>query len=1328
MSIIVYVGHSGQRLTVDPGVTSTLDALRSRIAQDAGIQPRSQILLTAQGRQVRTQTLLTENELFAFDSALLTTREPVEGLHVSPGSSGDESYDPGVAPDTIADQNDLRSWQNLFKQRKDWASGLFTACSDLAQRAQQLQDEEIAINRSLNVAVVSLQQHVKSAQQKYDSAVQWSGEIIREHEAEVANWEDHLDSLRHIPARSEFVRFIQAKKDGSTRRLSQVVGMNTLQGFVDLPAVRKSAGQAKSILSDFTQQINNITQNVDHVAQDSQDLQQAAENMGDQSVSESSLEPQALLEEITAVFKKVASDLEHVQSLSSTSTSVSQASKMALLHTRNYLPNLSEYCTEMNELISRCRDKRNSAADMGLEHMRTLSNIESQIAFVYSDLKGLEFPEESEKVFTTLSIISRLPSVYGQLLVESVRRREWVAKMKRDSANLQEEMAVYQEEEEKRRKKWMQSVEDIVDPESLLSTKALGIEMSLQNEGGSWPAVTRQELDDYLSVLLQVYGSGPVTDEFEQSVKDLDKPTRKQIKHAKAFKNGSMHEAAFGDTSLLLRGDDQHKTLRESNSRLQEELKAQKSRQIEEKKLARRVVDLEAELSVAKDHIGSLENEAKSRKDSDAETQKQVDEAISTKKDLMENMEAQQREFANERRTLELELQAAKEKIEEAEDEIERMAGSRDHERAGTDERVKLLEEEVARLKEDAAGHAARAATAQDARTIVERKLERAERARNEADLNAKQLQDRLNSNDLVATEQSERFASAFAHLSPKVEAPNGLAALSIALEEVARKSVAHAKDMEEAVAFAKSENESLWRSNESQRGELSSSAERYAQLEDELQKAQEQKAGDEAKVTTLEQQLQDEQAQLRSLRDKFADGETGSEVLRQRVAEEEQRASNLAKDLAEAKSHVNSIDVELMRMQKKHKTYQESADSMRERLGKRAERAKEVSQRLYAQNARLSRLLERIGLAISYGDNGTMVIERASKLGASSIVDPHSLLNRTISITSPPVTRRSSGASEPTDLMSLHWPDAISTTEEGNQYEAFLLQMSRFNIETFSDAVVKRIRDFEYTAKKYIREAKETGKRAEAYKERSIKLRGEAHAKIAVKDFKEGDLALFLPTRGQAKGAWAAFNIGCPHYFLAEKEGMRLVSREFIVARISKVEQKVVDLSKTLSRDTDDHSEAPSLDDDNPFDLSDGLTWWLVHAAEDRGIGGAPTTPGLGKSTVAAVNVDAKGSIRMKRASKSDDASKHLNKSLESRRSSSNSKRSVAGSLGSATAATAHATASGSPVVRSRAESQASLRPPPGASGNGLGIIQDNHDDAQYQGDQVRRDLLWGP
>jgi autophagy-related protein 11 len=120
MSIQLFIGHSGQRLALDSTVTS-LDGLRAWVAQHAGIQVRNQILLTAQGKQVRQQTLLTESELFVFDSSLFASKEPANLPGVD--ALGDiEPYSPGTPPDTIANQNDLQAWQALFRSRKSWAS------------------------------------------------------------------------------------------------------------------------------------------------------------------------------------------------------------------------------------------------------------------------------------------------------------------------------------------------------------------------------------------------------------------------------------------------------------------------------------------------------------------------------------------------------------------------------------------------------------------------------------------------------------------------------------------------------------------------------------------------------------------------------------------------------------------------------------------------------------------------------------------------------------------------------------------------------------------------------------------------------------------------------------------------------------------------------------------------------------------------------------------------------------------------------------------------------------------------------------------------------
>lgn len=1392
MSLQINIGHSGRILQIDTSRISSLDALRSWVAQGASIPTNKQVFLTNKGKSVRPQTLLTETELFVFDSTLLTPSvggAPKRSLDLADEPTTTNTSSP---PDTITNQTDLQSWQTLFQDRLRWAMDLRAQSASLAAYAQRSVEEQAVIQRGLGVAVMSLQIHTKSAEQKHAAAESWSNDLLREQEKRNDTWEGDLRTLGELRARPEFARFIQVQREPS--RPAQGT---TLQSFVDVAQVKRAAESSQSIMAGFTKRVDGIRSLLKDSGAQSEDLLNATEQMQAMSSNEASTEPDKLMEEIDIIIRKMSSDLDHVKSLARNAQSVSQASKMALLHTRNYIPNLQEYSAEMNELIQRTVQQRNSTAEAALQHMQTLAKIENQLSHAYSEIKALDVPQEDQNAFHILNTVSRLPYVYGSLLVEAVRRREWVEKMKRDSSTLAEEMATYQEEEERRRKKWLNSIDDVVRPE-IFKSKALGIEINLQVEEDNWPVVSRQDLIDYIDRLHEIKAEKDMIEGIMQEMKSLDQPTKKQIKHAKTFKNGSMHEAAFGSTSLMLRGEDEYKVLRDANSRLEEELRGHKSRvrkledllhrqtamsrvstgdvftpQIElvsgpelpriqspkpsqdfirqdallsrrvsvqqpteEKKLARRIVTLEAELQTLKDRNTTLEKDAQAKRKVEEDGRLQIEEAISTKKDIMENMEAQQREFANERRTLEQELGHARSKIEEIEDEIDRLLGSRD----GIDARSRALVTEL----EDARSDAAAAAKAsqeqferieqalqeqQDQNHELVDQIKAAQSAKEESE---KRMQAMGEQNQQSEMDHRSALAAAHGHLSPATELPSKYTNLVLGLEDLARRSASHVRDLAQAIAMAKSENESLLSQRELQDAELSEAKSKQAELETDLARLRDTSAAEKASAASLSTQLDDEREQLRLLRTKFADGETGADTIRQRAAEEEARAGQLARELAGSKSHINSLDVELMHVQNKLNAAQTAVTTTTERLTQRSARSREVSQRLYTNNARLLRLLETLGFAVSHKDSA-MTIERASKVGASTmLMDPSAAMNRTVSLSSPPLTRKSSQSDDPHTLNFLHWADAPTPEDEASVYEAFIKHIALFSTDTFSEAIAKRLRDFEYTARKWQKEAK-------SYKEKSHRFQAEGHAKIAVRDFKEGDLALFLPTKGKHMGAWAAFNINAPHHFLHEREGMSLSRREWLVARISRVEERVVDLSKSMSvapsdgRSIGSASNMSLEDNDNPFELSDGLTWYLVHAAEEKG--GAPTTPGLGKSTVASANVDARGSIRVKKGLKSDDASKTLNKSLDSRRSSSNSKVSVKGAI-VPTIAGPSTEQSTLPLGRGRSESQSHINDARSAP-SGLGILssasttpQKEKDDAPpiTHHDQVRNDLLWGP
>ena len=234
--------------------------------------------------------------------------------------------------------------------------------------------------------------------------------------------------------------------------------------------------------------------------------------------------------------------------------------------------------------------------------------------------------------------------------------------------------------------------------------------------------------------------------------------------------------------------------------------------------------------------------------------------------------------------------------------------------------------------------------------------------------------------------EQKELLTGLYSSLSPGATVPGDSAGLVSELEGIVQRSVDQSKDLAQAVALARSENENLQAALDYQRAEVSSLATKLDSRESDIMRAQEELSAEKAMAASVAAQLEEERGHLKDLRDKFADGETGSESLRRRLAQEETKVSKLSSLLAETKSHVNSLDVELLSFQSKYRTLQDTTQTATTRLDDRGQRVKEITQRLYTQNDRLYRLLELLGFAVTHEDD-TMSIQRASKIGTSSVL-----------------------------------------------------------------------------------------------------------------------------------------------------------------------------------------------------------------------------------------------------------------------------------------------------------------------------------------------------
>ncbi|ORY14286.1 autophagy-related protein 11-domain-containing protein [Clohesyomyces aquaticus] len=1361
MSLQIAVAHTGQRLDADPVSFNSIEALKQWISSATDIPTECQILLTTRGKHVKLQALLTEKEIFVYDRELSTGAQPPVAPTQIP-----ESYVPENPPDTLSSHTDLRAWQTLFQARRDWAVAILEKSKAMSSIASKHFGEQATIETGTQIAVGNHDSHIRGLEQKHQAAKDWFDGVEKETGDNLRRLDADFGQLGSIPAKAEFVQFLAKElRSAQGGRRPSLTRNLTLQDYLDAEAVRKATSVSKRVRDSFGKRIAGMGSQLAKISADYNELLSAVGQSQSRSLVDDSEEPTRLFNEIDAVAKKVESDFKHVMGLPANSKSVASVSKMALLHTRNFLPAIKEYSAEMSDLLRRSVEQKNFAIRNSVDSMRSIADIESVISALNAELEAINIPQDGVAAFELISLVGRLPYIYGTLLVEAIRRREWMEKMKRDTSSLAEEMAGYQEEEERRRKKWLKPIADVINIEAVQGSM-LGFEMNVQTDKSQWPAVNRDDLQEYLKVLQRLEGQESEVESLRQAIKDLDRPSKQQIKRAKNFKMGSVHEPAFGKGSqLMLRGDDELRGLKEANAKLEDELKGSKSRvrrledllhrqthvsrlsiggggfpsmgpqspadpstptleapsprpqeelsrrsSISSRRFStnqgqdekRRIVRLEQELAVEKEARAALEKDAQSRKEEEAEFRRQVEEAISTKENIMENMKAQTKEFADERRSLEEEIQAYKGKIEEAEDELDRILGSRDNERNGIDAKIHSLTAELEKARREAVK------MAEDADKVI-------------SDLRAE-----LEKQKESEAQYHESLTVTFNRLSPGDEAPDDHSALISQLEDLALRSFSHQEELQKAVAMAQSENDTTRARAQQTEADLKAD---LGKQEAEVSYLRDQLNSEKAKAASIAEELEEERGHLHDLRNKFAEGETGSEALRKRAEEEEAKVGRLSMELADSKSHINSLDVELMHLQKKVTKF-EDLDLTRHQ--QRSVRAKELSHRLYAQHDRLLRLLETLGLFITYED-GDMVIQRVSKVGGSTIMnDPNGLGRSTITSSPTPLKRHLEDYS---DLTFLQWSESTKPEEEDQRYHELIDTLNRFNIETFGEAVAKRLRDMEHTARKWQKEAR-------AYRDKAHRFQADAHEKIAFRSFKEGDLALFLPTRNQATRPWAAFNIGAPHYFLREQDSHKLHGREWLVARISKVEERIVDLSKALEggagrASLDGRSiasnSAVSFEDDNPFDLSDGLRWYLLDAAEEKP--GAPGTPGLGRTTAASITrVDGKGQMEPTKKKGLNDPAKQLGKSLDSRRSSGTSRKSipVVGNRSST-----EALAQGENAINSGPNSAVATRGASPAAGPGPSHLRESSSgpvvnsgvDRLLEGqEEVRKDLLWGP
>ncbi|CCC04856.1 unnamed protein product [Sordaria macrospora k-hell] len=1229
----VLIAHTGQRLEINSRTITSLDGLKESVASQSSIPVECLIALTPQGKSLRWQPTQPETEIYIYDSRL--TQPPQPGASPPPISELPvPRYNAPSPPNSIQDTRSIPAWQKLFETRRAWAFDVVEDCARMDAATRERYAEMDVMLRCLDAAVANLENAVKGLENKYVELKEWSTSAQADYSALATGLDRYLSLARGIAISSSMAQFMTCRDHGGWKgRPTQ--RQSTLEDLVDLEHARQAGKLAPSALRRFKDRINNLDKAATRLFQDADTLMHKFEATMSRSALSHDGESSHLLQDIEALANKIDNDY-HVtlEYTSSTRDTLLQVSKTAAHHTERLLPSIQKRALEMGDMLCYATKARNSLAAESIEFMRSITEITSDSHSVKSQISGAG-QEDELATFDHLRLIQQIPYLYASYVAEAVKRREWLDKVKQDSTTLANEMAVFHEEEAKRRRRWHKSIGAIFGPETpTADSKVPSLEINLRGDDGEWPLMTRNDLDDFFNALRNQKTDSDLVVEIEKLIADMDNPTRQQSRRMKAFKNGSVHETALGRSGLLVRGDDDLlRSLQADKTRLESKLKTAESRvrRLEDllhrqtqasrpnigslfQNVSQQVLDhndsssslrspriiddrggssdgldtliqrtqqLETELSTERERCATLQGEINALTTLHNDLKGQMDEANSTKKDLLQNMEALKREFTEERKSLEEEVKQLKARLERDES-------------LKADGQVEFLRNEAKLQRERIAAQDVELRAANEEIRVLNKRLEAVTEDRQKHKLTLEDIWERLAPADAVPAE------------------------LPDLLEGITRKAadILNTKQgVEGDMSLMKLNVDTLQNDIKTLRSEMESTKDRLVSEESASLRLREKLSEERAKVVAMEGELAHGREQLCELRVKIADGETGSEFMRKKLEDEEQKLATTTEELAARKSQVQSLEEEVMHFNAKLHQTQTQLSELSTRVDARTECAKDLTQRLWSQNDRLTRLLERLGFSISREEDGTMHVQKI-----------------------PRSERSSATAANPNDS------DPSSS-----------------------------LRHVEHMARKLQREAR-------AYREKAHSFQKEAHDKIAFKHFKEGDLALFLPTRNQSTGAWAAFNVGFPHYFLREQDSHRLRNREWLVARIMRIQERVVDLSKSLQHDQVGETrkdgargETDSLDEDendNPFDLSDGLRWYLIEAVEDKS--GAPSTPGLAKSTVAANNVEAMADSRARgltgrggTPSGIEGVSKTLSKSLESRRSSTGSRKTLPFAIG---------------------------------------------------------------
>lgn len=970
----------------------------------------------------------------------------------------------------VIDQDSKGSVFTILKEcqrRQNWALSLQSEAQSLFERIESSIKEIAVVKQGVDISLVHLHHHSAGLQKSFESSVDFAMNLDKD-AAAGANWRDVCKKLERI-------KIHPALLAGDTEQ-------TYLSNWIDFKEIQRVSKEfdadrqkIRSGLQSLKTDVEKVTDQGEQLETDAHDwikTPTAPQYEGYQGKATDGWRKYSeLAEDIGTIVRKIEDDCAHIATLPDSASNIKSALRIMLLHEREFLPNLRDMVQDLWHITDSWVKSKEYAQTRMVRFLNHISRIQSQTSPLRVRLgeigKQLRANEDQRVI---LARAVDMPYLYGALLLEFIRREEWLAEVKSTVSKSASVMAGWIDDEAKQRNKWMRQYGG-----SLGMLKRIGgdgtmdlpdIEVSLVgSKNEKHFNISREDLENYLKVLHSLQ----LDEEYEELKRQLDNFTRTlhltplrslspPKKFKQLFKSGSISEYQQGDGGLMRRNSTSSTT--EPNDAV---IKGYEAR-------IRKLEDLLHRNQFRETWTNKFQ---KSSNNNISKTESTSNEEMQKLKDRIKQLEDEKEESGRE-------LENAKKENETLATELEKN---------------KSIYEGAQMMKSDLLANIA----AKEAEFNTERKLLGGEIA---------DLKERRDDLERELEKEADRC----------LELENQVASLQLELEDnekshslVVQSSVAEKLKLEENNKKLQTRFELVYSRARDMSQRLYTSYKRSCDLLECL--------------GLQSSKVLDDSGELLSFKIQRVKG-LG------RRSSARNSAAGISNSLTDLTQDANGI--------------LDSATTA-------TEKPIDIDPKVF------------YWLDAYYNEESGTVPELDEDDGEKSIISG---------------SINSSGILAPEESERIHKRQLSKTREL--RYRQFLGAIY-LDYDLFRDSITKRFNDVEHLARKLQKEARN-------YRERAHVNEQQNRHKLAFKGFQKGDLALFLPTRDQSRdpNPWAAFNVGAPHYFLKPEQEHQLENREWLVGRITKVEDRVVD-------------RAHDTEDSNPFDLSDGLRWHLIEAKEER-------------------------------------------------------------------------------------------------------------------------------